>query len=480
MGEVCRGCGNTPGSCPCRKVPPGQVRNEPPTMGPHPADQPQTDGSSALAPVVKIGKRGQPTPTISRAGFPVPDAAMFHGVAGEIVNSVDPYTEACKPVVLLHLLSGCGAMIGRGPHMLAGFKKHPASLWGLVVGGTSIGAKGTAEATASIFLNSADEEFMTGRVLPALSTGEGLIHHVRDASDDDSGVADKRLRVVLPEFRTVIAQARKETSTLSPTLRIAWDSPWILSVPNRNVPYKATGAHIVMMADVTPGEFRAKVDPSEIAGGLLNRYVIFASRSSKDLPDEPEYPADRLTGYGSRLSDAVGEAREMGERRINMTANARKLWKEHYTALKNPTGARDEEEEGILAAVVVRARPHVLRASLTYALLDQRSIVEEEHLAAALGFWRYSLDSARWLFRAVNPDLVKLREFIDEAGLAGRSKEEIRSDLFGRHLKAEAIDALLAQLGSDYEEYATPTRGRPRTMCRRVPGAERAEGAKRS
>ena len=35
--------------------------NEPPEMGPHPADQPQTDGSSALAPVVKIGDRRQPT-----------------------------------------------------------------------------------------------------------------------------------------------------------------------------------------------------------------------------------------------------------------------------------------------------------------------------------------------------------------------------------------------------------------------------------
>jgi hypothetical protein len=57
MGEVCRGCGNTPDSCPCRQVSAGHARNEPPQMGPHPADQPQTDGSSALAPVVNIGER---------------------------------------------------------------------------------------------------------------------------------------------------------------------------------------------------------------------------------------------------------------------------------------------------------------------------------------------------------------------------------------------------------------------------------------
>ena len=40
--------------------PAGQSRNEPPEMGPHPADQRQTDGSSALAPVVEIGARRQP------------------------------------------------------------------------------------------------------------------------------------------------------------------------------------------------------------------------------------------------------------------------------------------------------------------------------------------------------------------------------------------------------------------------------------
>jgi hypothetical protein len=57
MGEVCRGCGNTPDSCPCLRVPAGQIRNEAPDMGPHPADQPQTEGTSALAPVVNIGER---------------------------------------------------------------------------------------------------------------------------------------------------------------------------------------------------------------------------------------------------------------------------------------------------------------------------------------------------------------------------------------------------------------------------------------
>jgi putative DNA primase/helicase len=47
---------------------PETTRNEPPEMGPHPADQPQTEGSSALAPVVKIGGKRSPEP-LTELGF---------------------------------------------------------------------------------------------------------------------------------------------------------------------------------------------------------------------------------------------------------------------------------------------------------------------------------------------------------------------------------------------------------------------------
>ena len=283
---------------------------------------------------------------------------------------------------------------------------------------------------------------------------------------------------MLPEFRTVMAQSRRETSTLAATLRLAWDSPWVLHVPNRgNNALKATGAHIVMVAHVTPGEFRAKVDQGEIAGGSLNRFLMVASRSSKDLPHEPLYPEDHLLKFGGRLRDDIDAAKMLGERRIGRTKKAQKVWAENYADLKNPAGAQSEDEEGILSAVVVRARPHVLRLALTYALLDQRTIVDEEHLGAALAMWRYSLDSARWLFRAVSPDLSRLREFIDQGDAAGRSKEEIRSDLFARNRTADEIDHLLAQLGSDYEAYTIPTKGRPRTMYRRRPNAKSAKNA---
>ena len=53
---------------PAQAPPAGPGRNQPPAMGPHPADQPQADGRSALAPVVKISGQQRPEP-LTELGF---------------------------------------------------------------------------------------------------------------------------------------------------------------------------------------------------------------------------------------------------------------------------------------------------------------------------------------------------------------------------------------------------------------------------
>ena len=53
---------------PAQGPPAGSARNQPPEMGPHPADQVQADGSSSLAPVVEISGRQRPEP-LTELGF---------------------------------------------------------------------------------------------------------------------------------------------------------------------------------------------------------------------------------------------------------------------------------------------------------------------------------------------------------------------------------------------------------------------------
>ena len=60
--------------------------DEPPDMGPHPADQPQTDGSSALAPVVTINGKRRPEP-LTELGF----ARRLVGKHGHELRFVVPW-----------------------------------------------------------------------------------------------------------------------------------------------------------------------------------------------------------------------------------------------------------------------------------------------------------------------------------------------------------------------------------------------------
>ena len=53
---------------PAQASPAGPARNQPPEMGPHPVDRVRADGSSALAPVVKISERQRPEP-LTELGF---------------------------------------------------------------------------------------------------------------------------------------------------------------------------------------------------------------------------------------------------------------------------------------------------------------------------------------------------------------------------------------------------------------------------
>ena len=122
--------------------PAGQVRNEPPEMGPHPAGQPQTDGSSALAPVVKIGKRrdsdapswDKPFPLGTRhvlPPFPVDALPEWVGnmVAGVAVETQTP-PDIPGTIALATLSAAAG---GRIAVSVRDGWEEPANLYGAAV-----------------------------------------------------------------------------------------------------------------------------------------------------------------------------------------------------------------------------------------------------------------------------------------------------------------------------------------------------------
>lgn len=421
-----------------------------------------------LARVGEADAEAKPSP--SGRPWPELDPAAMHGLAGRIVQTIEPHTEADPAAMLFTLYSAAGGMIGKRPHVLTGGVEHGARIWPLIIGRTAGGMKGTSWAEIRRVLRHTDETFCHDRVMGGLSSAEGLINQVRDETgepDDDNydqGVIDKRLLIVESEFATVLAQGKRDGNTLLPVVRQAWDGGTLRTITMR--PKVATEPHIAIIGHITPTELRVKLSESERAGGTMNRFLPVMSRRSKLLPDGGDLSEGTLKGLGAELAAAVAEAAKV--ERMRRSPDAARYWQDMYKRL-----ASDHVGDGPVAQVVARAAPQVLRLSVTAALLDGAAEIGVEHLQVAEAMWGYVEDSAWYVFGngSGNPDLDRLKSFVDNAQSdEGVSRTDIRTECFGRHRTKEQIDALVAELLTlgDYEEWQKPGKGRPVTFLRRL------------
>src|SRR5262249_5650012 len=106
--------------------------------------------------------------------------AVYYGVAGDLVRAVEQTTEAHPAAILIHLLSGFGNLVGRGPHVMVGDKRHSACIMAACVGPTAMGRKGTSASMPVRVLSAVDDKWGDWCIQSSLATGEGLIALVRD------------------------------------------------------------------------------------------------------------------------------------------------------------------------------------------------------------------------------------------------------------------------------------------------------------
>jgi hypothetical protein len=144
-------------------------------------------------------------------------------------------------------------------------------------------------------------------------------------------------------------------------------------------------------------------------------------------------------------------------RQLTFDPHARERWIEVY-------GPLSRGEEGLLGAATRRAEAHVVRLAAIYATLDRSEQIDLAHLEAALAVWRYSLDSARWIFGDTlgDPTADEIWALAKDRP-AGVTRSEVR-DLFSRNKKAREIDralTVLEEAGRLTRTTAADGRGRP-------------------
>ena len=138
----------------------------------------------------------------------------FYGLAGEIINLIEPHTESDKNGLLVQLLAAVGNAIGSGSHYRVESSIHYLNLFVVLVGDTSKARKGTSWNWINRIVCMADDEWHKCKA-SGLSSGEGVIYHVRD-TDEEIDQPDRRLMIVEGEFAQSLKVARREGNTLSP------------------------------------------------------------------------------------------------------------------------------------------------------------------------------------------------------------------------------------------------------------------------
>jgi hypothetical protein len=403
--------------------------------------------------------------------YPEPLAPeAFYGVVGEIVRLIEPHTEADPAALLFQFLAAFGNLVGHDHYILADGTRHYLNLYGVLVGQSSKGRKGTSWNHAANVMERVELEWRQNRITYGLSSGEGLIWAVRDATEEtkpirkkgqytgeyetyiaNQGEPDKRLFVIESEFANVLKVMTREGNTLSPVIRSAWDCG-DLKVMVKNSPGKATNAHISIVGHITRDELRRLLSQTESANGFANRFCWLAVRRSKCLPDGGAIHTVDFDDVIVNLQSTVDFAKDFVE--IRRDPEAKKLWHGVYPDLS-------EGKPGMLGAITGRAEAQVMRLSAIYALLDKSRLIRPEHHKAAMALWKYSEESCRWIFGTSTGDrnadkiLIALRHAPN-----GLTKTEISVKVFNRHASSIEIDEALRLLhGLRMASYRTEVSG---------------------
>jgi hypothetical protein len=382
---------------------------------------------------------------------PLAEAALC-GLPGEFVRLVEPHTEADPAALIFQFLAAMGSIIGRGPHVQIGAQKHFANLFMVIVGNSSKARKGTSWSEVHRACELTDVAWTKTRIQNGLTSGEGLIHAVRDELTElvaikekgrvidreeqvtDPEEKDKRLLCMEGEFGQTLQCAAREGSTLSAVIRQAWDGG-ALRVLAKGAKATCDAPHVSIIGHITSTELEKLLTVSDAANGFANRILWVCSARSKCLAFGGTVDAETLAAFGERARDAVAFARTVEA--LAWAPEAARLWQEVYPQLS-------EGKPGLFGQVTARGEAQTIRLALVCALLDKSADIRLAHLRAALELWRYCADSAAFIFGASlgDPLADAILELL-RSHPEGMTRTEV-SNHFGRNKTKAALDAAIA------------------------------------
>ena len=390
------------------------------------------------------------------ADWPTMGEAAYHGPIGEAVRAIEPESEADPIAILVQLLTMVGNIIGRRVYYQVESTRHHGNLFVAAVGETAKARKGTAEGRARDVGYHIDADWVLNHIGGGLSSGEGLIHQVRDATSRpnkktgemeqvDAGVTDKRFMAIESELSSLLKVMERAGSTVSPIFRKAWDGGdlQVIIRDGGRGGLRATAPHISAIGHITIEELRSCLTKTDMANGFANRFLFFLVRRSKELPMGGSLDPAVIASLGHKMGETIDGLLGFEDEPLRMmfSAQGEARWREVY-------GPLTKGHPGMFGAVTARAEAQVVRIALIYAVLDGSKAIEREHVEAALAVWGYCESSARRIFgemlgeRVADTILLGLKQ----AHPKGMTRTDIIRDLFNNHSQGAALEHALGKL----------------------------------
>lgn len=377
-------------------------------------------------------------------GWPKLSDTALYGPAGDYVRTVGPHTESDPVALLSQFLAAFGNIANRAAYHTVEAARHHLNIYLVLVGRTSLARKGGSWEHVCAFYERIDSDWVRDCIIGGLSTGQGLIHHLRDPSTKENGKTDpgrkdSRCFVAESEFATVLKRCAAPDSILSQILRQGWDKGTLYN-PTRNLPERATGVHVSLAGHITQDELKRYLTLTEIANGLANRIQFYLVQRQRYLPHGGHVEAAKLNSLVEQVHAALEAARNPGEFTWSPEADA--VWCPLYPALTR--GNRP----GLAGAMLDRLAPQTLRLACIYTALDGERVISLAHLEAALALAQYYEDSVKYIFGDAigdnDCDAIMSALRVQPAGL---TRTDI-NNLFQHNISAARIAAALTKLMS--------------------------------
>lgn len=405
---------------------------------------------------------------------PQPDPACLYGLIGDVARAGSDGTETNPYAIAVNFMAYLACAIGRNTFLPIGNTWHHARLFILHIGRSGRGRKGDALSLV-LRIDQALRELSDAHAPQihrgGLSSREGLVALIHDGfkhgRQEVEPIVDKRIWVVESEFANVLHQGRRGGNTLSAALRDCWDGVSMKPATKSNRLY-ASDPHVCLSGAISPGELLALMKSRDLTNGFANRFLMIWAERTQVVPfpkATSQAVVDKIARKILDVLNFVGADQHSHQNGLRMELSTQAQWR--YGQLYR-VELNEECGNPVLAALLDRRAPMLLRMAMLFALTDCQLRIDVQHIEAAAAWIRHAMASVRFVFVSADESarMEKVVAMADQmlAFLETRrsaNRRDITVDCFHKHATKQQIDAAV-----EYLLGMTPVRIQIRTVER--------------